>query len=88
MAPLTVDIDPKLLGRAQAAAERRGVAVGELVAEALEHELDTTPDAGAGAGAGRERRRAAEALFEAMDSGGFDLDPAAVDRLNAPPSAA
>ena len=84
MAPLTVDIDPKLLGRAQAAAERRGVAVGELVVEALEHELGATPDAGAG----RERRQAAEALFETMDSGGFDLDPAAVDRLNAPSSAA
>ncbi len=36
--------------------------------------------------AGRNRRAAAEALFEAMGSAGFDLDLAAVDRLNAPPA--
>ncbi|MGN6256809.1 MAG: hypothetical protein ACTHN3_03535 [Solirubrobacterales bacterium] len=34
--------------------------------------------------AGRNRREAAEALFKAMGSGGFDLDPEAIDRLNAP----
>jgi hypothetical protein len=34
--------------------------------------------------AGVGRREAAEALFAAMDSGGFDLDLAAVDRLNEP----
>jgi hypothetical protein len=34
--------------------------------------------------AGRDRREAAEDLFAAMDSGGFDLDLEAVDRLNAP----
>jgi hypothetical protein len=33
---------------------------------------------------GRNRRTAAEALFEAMDEGHFDLDPAAIDRLNEP----
>jgi hypothetical protein len=38
--------------------------------------------------AGRGRRAAVEALFDAMDGGGFDLDLAAIDRLNAPPSAA
>ena len=32
---------------------------------------------------GHNRRVAAEALFEAMDGGQFDLDPAAVDLLNA-----
>lgn len=37
---------------------------------------------------GRDRRAAAEALFDAMDGGGFDLDLAAIDRMNAPPSAA
>jgi hypothetical protein len=36
--------------------------------------------------AGRQRRFAAEVLFEAMDAGLFDLDLAAVDRLNAPQS--
>lgn len=34
--------------------------------------------------AGHDRRAAAEALFAAMDSGGFDLDLDAIDRLNAP----
>jgi hypothetical protein len=37
--------------------------------------------------AGRNRRVAAEALLEAMSSKQFDLDLAAVDRLNAPPGA-
>jgi hypothetical protein len=35
--------------------------------------------------ASRERRRAAEALFAAMEDGGLDLDLAAIDELNAPP---
>jgi hypothetical protein len=34
--------------------------------------------------AGRDRRSAAEALFAAMDSGGFALDLDAIDRLNEP----
>jgi hypothetical protein len=34
--------------------------------------------------AGSKRRAAAEGLFEAMGEGLFDLDPAAIDRLNAP----
>lgn len=38
--------------------------------------------------AGRGRRAAAEALLAAMDGGAFDLDLAAIDRLNGPPSAA
>ncbi len=33
--------------------------------------------------AGRNRRLAAETLFEAMDGEQFDLDLAAIDRLNA-----
>jgi hypothetical protein len=37
--------------------------------------------------AARDRRVAAEALFEAMDTEQFDLDLAAVDRLNTPPAA-
>lgn len=84
VAPLTINIRAGLLGRARAAAERRGIGVDEIVAEALEHELGAPPDAGAG----RDRRHAAEELFEAMNNGGFDLDPAAVNRLNAPPSTA
>jgi len=34
--------------------------------------------------AGRDRRAAAEALFKAMDQERFDLDLAAIDRLNEP----
>jgi hypothetical protein len=34
--------------------------------------------------AGRNRRAAAEALFEATGEERFDLDLAAIDRLNAP----
>lgn len=34
--------------------------------------------------AGVERREAAEALLSAMDSGAFDLDLEAIDRLNWP----
>lgn len=37
--------------------------------------------------AGSGRRAAAEALLAEMDSGGFDLDLDAVDRLNAPSNA-
>ena len=34
--------------------------------------------------AGHDRRAAAEALFAAMERGGFDLDLEAIDRLNDP----
>ncbi|HXE44699.1 MAG TPA: hypothetical protein VN635_05830 [Conexibacter sp.] len=37
--------------------------------------------------AGRGRRAAAEEFFSAMDEGRFDLDLAAVDRLNGPTNA-
>ena len=36
--------------------------------------------------AGRGRREAIEALFAAMDRGGFDMDLDEIDRLNSPPS--
>jgi hypothetical protein len=38
--------------------------------------------------AGLDRRHSAETLFAAMDGGMFDLDLAAIDRLNMPPGAA
>jgi hypothetical protein len=38
--------------------------------------------------AGEGRREAGEALLAAMDDGGFDLDLAAIDRLNGPPAGA
>lgn len=34
--------------------------------------------------AGVDRRAAAEGMLAAMDAGGFDLDLAAIDRLNGP----
>jgi hypothetical protein len=36
----------------------------------------------------RDRRHSAEALFAAMDGDAFELDLAAIDRLNTPPGAA
>ncbi len=36
--------------------------------------------------AGQNRRIAAEALLDGMDDGQFDLDLAAIDLLNAPPT--
>jgi hypothetical protein len=38
--------------------------------------------------AGHDRRAAAEALLAEMDRGAFDLDPAAIDRLNETPNGA
>ena len=74
--------DPELgeaLARVRAATGTRepdATLLRRLAVEGAEAELE----------AGRNRRTAAEALFEAMDAAQFDLDPAAVDRLNTPPS--
>ena len=65
----------------------RGAAAGELFVRRWQGEQlppyfwDSTQ---AELEAGRNRRTAAEALFEAMDEGHFDLDLAAIDRLNEP----
>jgi hypothetical protein len=40
----SVEIEAELLKRAQQAARKRGVAVPQLVREALEHELDEEPE--------------------------------------------
>ena len=80
---IAVTADPELgeaLARVRAATgthEADATLLRRLAVEGAEAELE----------AGRNRRAAAEALFEAMDDGGFDLDLAAVDRLNAPPTA-
>lgn len=74
--------DPELeeaLTRVRAATatrETNAILLRRLAVEGAEAEL----------GVGRNRRVAAEALFEAMDAERFDLDLAAVDRLNAPPA--
>jgi hypothetical protein len=77
---IAVTADPELgdaLARVRAATGTReadATLVRRLAVEGAETELE----------AGRNRRMAAEALFEAMRGGGFDLDLDAVDRLNAP----
>lgn len=79
---IAVTADPELgeaLARVRAASgtsEPDATLLRRLAVEGAEAELE----------AGRNRRGAAEALFEAMDAAKFDLDLAAVDRLNAPPS--
>jgi len=80
---IAVTADPELgeaLARVRAATGTReadATLLRRLAVEGAEAELE----------AGRNRRAAAEALFEAMGSGQFDLDLEAVDRLNAPPAA-
>jgi len=80
---IAVTADPELgeaLARVRAATGTReadATLLRRLAVEGAEAELE----------AGRNRRLDAEALFEAMDSAQFDLDLAAVDRLNAPPAA-
>jgi hypothetical protein len=80
---IAVTADPLLedaLARVRAATGTReadATLLRRLAVEGAELELE----------AGRNRGIAAEALFEAMDEGLFDLDLAAVDRLNAPPTA-
>lgn len=79
---IAVTADPELgeaLARVRAATGTReadATLLRRLAVEGAEAELE----------AGRNRRVAAEALFEAMDAEQFDLDVAAVDRLNAPPA--
>jgi hypothetical protein len=80
---IAVTADPQLgeaLARVRAATGSRepdATLLRCLAVEGAEAELE----------AGRNRRAAAEALFDAMDAEQFDLDLAAVDRLNAPPTA-
>jgi hypothetical protein len=80
---IAVTADPQLgeaLARVRAATGSRepdATLLRRLAVEGAEAELE----------AGRNRRAAAEALFDAMDAEQFDLDLAAVDRLNAPPTA-
>lgn len=78
---IAVTADPELgeaLARVRAATGTReadATLLRRLAVEGAEAELQ----------AGRNRREAAEGLFAAMSSGGFDLDLEAIDRLNAPP---
>lgn len=79
-ARIAVTADPELgeaLQRVRAATgshERDATLVRRLALVGAETELQ----------AGPERREAAEALFESMEAGMFDLDLDAIDRLNMP----
>ena len=77
---IAVTADPELgeaLARVRAATGTReadATLLRRLAVEGAEAELR----------AGRSRRRAAEALLDAMGGDQFDLNLAAIDRLNAP----
>ena len=78
---IAVTADPELgeaLARVRAATGTReadATLLRRLAVEGAEAELK----------AGRSRRRAGEALLDAMGGDQFDLNLAAIDRLNAPP---
>lgn len=79
---IAVTADPELseaLARVRAATGTRdpdATLLRRLAVEGASTELE----------ARRNRRAAAEALFETMGEEQFDLDLAAIDRLNAPPA--
>jgi hypothetical protein len=78
---IAVTSDPEL----EEALERVRAVTGTDEAEATLVRRLAVEGARAELEASRERRSAVEALFAAMDAGGFELDPAAIDELNAPP---
>lgn len=71
-------------GELAGALERVRAATGTPEANATLVRRLAVEGAAAHLAAGRERRAAAETLFAAMDDGGFELDPGAIDRLNEP----
>jgi hypothetical protein len=75
---IAVTADPEL-GHAL---ERVRAATGTQEADATLVRRLAVEGAQAEVRAGRDRQTAAEALFTAMDSGAFDLDLNAIDRLN------
>jgi hypothetical protein len=79
---IAVTADPELL---EALARVRAV-TGTREADATLLRRLAFEGAEAALEAGRNRRVAVEALFEAMDSGQFDLDLEEVDRLNTHPA--
>jgi len=81
---IAVTADPEL-GHAL---ERVRAATGTLEADATLVRRLAVEGAKVELQAGRGRRAAAEALLAVMDSGGFDLDLDAIDRLNTPANTA
>ena len=70
------------------ALERVRAATGTREADATLVRRLAVEGAAAELQAGHGRRAAAEGFLAAMDAGGFDLDLAAIDRLNGPPDRA
>lgn len=77
---IPVIADDELAG----ALERVRAAAGSQEANATLVRRLAVEGAAAQLAAGRDRRAAAEALFAAMEDGGFELDQGAIDRLNEP----
>lgn len=75
---IAVTSDAELTG----ALQRVRVATGTQEADATLVRRLAVEGARAELDARGQRRAAAEALLSAMDGGGFDLDPDAIDRLN------
>jgi len=73
-----VTADPELSG----ALRRVRAATGSREADATLVRRLAVEGAKAELAAGRARRDATAALFAAMDSGGFELDLPAIDRIN------
>ncbi len=81
---IAVTADPEL----GLALERVRAATGTQEADATLVRRLAVEGADAELRAGRDRRAAAEGFFSVMDDGQFDLDLAAIDRLNGPTSIA
>lgn len=75
---IAVTADPEL----GEALERVRAATGTREADATLVRRLAVEGAAAELRAGESRRAAAESLFAAMDSGGFDLDLDSIDRVN------
>lgn len=71
-------------GELAGALERVRAATGTREADATLVRRLAVEGSAAQLAAGRVRRAAAEELFAAMEDGGFELDPGAIDRLNEP----
>jgi hypothetical protein len=79
-ARIAVTADPELVD----ALDRVRIATGSDEPDATLVRRLAVEGANAELAARTERRAAAEALLSLMDSGGFELDLDAIDRLNAP----
>lgn len=83
--PKTVEVDAELLERAQRVAEERGVAVPQLVQEALEHELgEAAPEPQRGPQSKDEGEQPPLTCIGAFSSGRGDLSKLASEDVFEP----